>query len=128
MNYLPLSRGVLRAKTGKQFLFRASNRFHSQPFLATLTPAAIHEVLSNLPDSESADFFSARFRANSVRQISGLSRSTDFEVGSLEPVESRPEYLNRCECLWTLGTLLVGALNPPSEGEHGGNQYAFHWS
>lgn len=92
-------------KPAGTLLFKTPNRSHYMPMIARLTPHRFHQFVNKLRGRAEEDTFPTLYRANSLVQIRRLAVATGFEIGRLERIEGRPEYLRM-----TGATYLVGAL------------------
>lgn len=91
-------------KPGGVFLFKTPNKTHYMPMIARLTPHGFHQFFNKLRGRDQADTFPTLYRVNSAYQVRKLASRTGFEVGRLERIEGRPEYLR-----FNLLTYLIGA-------------------
>ena len=89
---------------GGMFAFKTPNRWHYMPLVAQITPLRFHKFINRSRGRAADDTFPTRYRANSRRQLSRLSRLAGFRLEELEFIEGRPEYLR-----FSWPTYLLGA-------------------
>ncbi len=73
------------------------------PLIARLTPHRFHRFYNRLRGRANEDTFPTKYRANSRGDIRRLAGFAGLQVGSMELIERRPEYLRMHP-----GTYLVG--------------------
>jgi SAM-dependent methyltransferase len=98
-------------KPGGTFLVKTPNRHHYVATLARLTPLAFHRFVNRLRGRAGEDTFPTLYRANTPRRLRELGGGAGLEVGWIELVEGRPEYLRVSAPTYLLGLLYERAAN-----------------
>jgi 2-polyprenyl-3-methyl-5-hydroxy-6-metoxy-1,4-benzoquinol methylase len=98
-------------KPGGILLFKTPNRNHYMPFIAQLTPHRFHQFINKLRGRDSDDTFPTRYLSNSVEQVTALAAKTGLEVGDIQRIEGRPEYLRLTFVTYIFGLLYERIVN-----------------
>lgn len=98
-------------KPGGKFLFKTPNRTHYVALLARLTPLEFHQFFNRLRGRQSIDTFPTCYLLNSPTQVSLLAKETNFEVGAIQLMEGRPEYLRLSFPTYVFGWLYERFVN-----------------
>ena len=105
-------RELLRVlKPGGYFLAKTPNKHHYMPLIASLTPHWFHQWYNKKRGRAALDTFPTRYLANSRTDVKLLAKAADFEVVSLELIESRPEYLRITPITYLIGYLYERLVN-----------------
>jgi SAM-dependent methyltransferase len=92
-------------KVGGLYIFRTPNRWHYKSLVAMLVPSRLQvplvRWLRQIPD-EQHDPYPLFLRANSVRRVRGLLRSSGFSLRSLQMIEPYPYYGMRSRILFVV--------------------------
>lgn len=98
-------------KPGGILLFKTPNRNHYMPFIAQLTPHRFHQFINKLRGRDSDDTFPTHYLSNSVGQVTALAAKTGLEVGDIQHIEGRPEYLRLTFVTYIFGLLYERIVN-----------------
>ena len=121
-------------KPGGSLLFKTPNAFHYVPLIARITPLAFHRAVNKIRGRAAQDTFPTVYKANSIRAIDRLARTTRFQIVDIRLIEGRPEYLrispitylagltyerlvNATEALANLRVLLIAELKKPGRNK-----------
>jgi SAM-dependent methyltransferase len=98
-------------RPGGRFLFKTPNRNHYVALIARLTPHRFHQWVNRRRGRAEVDTFPTCYRANSVKQVTRLAAAAGFEVGHIELVEGRPEYLRMTTVTYLAGLIYERIVN-----------------
>ncbi len=92
-------------KPGGRFIVKTPNAWHYMPLIARLTPHRFHRRVNRWRGRAEQDTFPTRYRANTPAAVRDLAAAAGLEVGTIDLIEGRPEYLRM-----TVPTYLIGWL------------------
>lgn len=90
-------------KPGGHFLLKTPNKAHYVAAIASFTPAWFHQYVGKLKGRRDEDTFPTLYRANTPFALRRIAARTGFDLGRIDLVEGRPEYLRFCAPAYILG-------------------------
>lgn len=98
-------------RPGGYLLFKTPNSTHYMPLIARLTPHRFHQFVNKLRGRDEVDTFPTLYRANSLKRVRQLAKSTGFHVAQIDRIEGRPEYLRISFLTYLLGAVYERLVN-----------------